>query len=145
MESLVQRAHAIGVSQRVITPGEIDRNEVACLLQASDIYISSSLIESFGLTTLEAMCAGLPSIVSDVHGTKDLVSPDCAMLFNAGNVQELANAIMRLAGDSETRRKMGARASFEAMKYDWRGVANMYLDVYREAIAEARGHYSRRL
>ena len=143
MESLVQRAHAIGVSQSVITPGEVRRSEVARLLQASDIYISSSLMESFSLTTLEAMCAGLPSIVSNVNGNKDLVSPESAMLFTAGNTQELADAIMRLARDSELRKEMGIKASVEALKYDWRGVVNIYLDVYREAIVKAGGHSSR--
>ena len=52
------------------------RNDIAAILAAADIYISSSLFEGQSIAVLEAMAAGLPVIVTEVGDNKNVISPE---------------------------------------------------------------------
>ncbi len=68
-------ANDLGISNNVNFFFNPSRREKYLLYTASDIFVSPSdnLQESFGLTVLEAMAAGLPTVVSDWDGYKDIV------------------------------------------------------------------------
>ena len=136
MAPMIERARSLGVSDCLITPGEINAMAVSELLQVSDIYVSPSIVESFGLTTLEAMSAGLPCIVTDVAGSKDLISDEYGVLVEPANSDNLARAIKDLIENLSLRENMGNKARIEALKYDWPKVAGMYVNVYREALTD---------
>lgn len=134
MSPIIERARSLGVSDCLITPGEINAMAVSELLQVSDIYVSPSIVESFGLTTLEAMSAGLPCIVTDVAGSKDLVSAEYGVLVEPANSDNLARAIKYLIEDPSLRENMGYKARIEALKYDWPNIARMYVNVYKQSL-----------
>jgi glycosyltransferase involved in cell wall biosynthesis len=134
MMSLAEMARSLRILNCLIMPGELDPKEVAKLLHVSDIYISSSFIESFGLSTLEAMSAGLPCIVTNVAGSKDLVSSEYGILVEPRNSEQMTNAIKFIIDNHDVRKRMGIKARLEAQKYDWPKVARMYSEVYREAL-----------
>jgi glycosyltransferase involved in cell wall biosynthesis len=134
MSSIIEKARILGISDCLITPGEVDAATVSEFLQISDIYVSPSIVESFGLTTLEAMSAGLPCVVTNVAGSRDLVSPELGVLVEPANSIDLANAIKFLISTPSECKKMGVKARIEALKYDWPKVAEKYVNVYKEAI-----------
>jgi glycosyltransferase involved in cell wall biosynthesis len=135
MSPIIERARSLGISDYLITPGEVSAKTVSELLQISDIYVSPSIVESFGLTTLEAMSAGLPCIVTNVAGSRDLVSPEYGILVEPANSVQLSSAIKYLIDNYSMREKMGIKARIAALKYDWPKIAGMYVDVYKDAIA----------
>jgi glycosyltransferase involved in cell wall biosynthesis len=134
-EPLIKKAHSLGISDFCITPGELKATAVSEFLQASDIYVSPSIVESFGLTTLEAMGAGLPCIVTNVSGSRDLVSNEHGVIVEPANSMKLSKAIKLLIENKSLRIEMGSKARKEALNYDWPKVAKKYIDVYREAIS----------
>lgn len=69
-------ANDLGISREIKFFFNLSRKEKYLLYTASDIFVSpsDSLQESFGLTILEAMASGLPVVVSDWDGYKDMVS-----------------------------------------------------------------------
>jgi glycosyltransferase involved in cell wall biosynthesis len=134
MDSIREKAESLSISDHLITPGEVSNKIVSELLEASDIFISSSFVESFGLTTLEAMCSGLPCVVSNVAGSKDLVSSEYGIIYEVGNIGELTNAISYLITHPSLREKMGANACIEAQAYDWEIIAKKYEDVYNQTL-----------
>jgi glycosyltransferase involved in cell wall biosynthesis len=72
---------------------------------------SSEWEEPFGLTHLEAMALGNPVISTTTGGSKELiVDGDNALAYQAGNDQELAEAVFRLAQDDSLRRKLAFNA-----------------------------------
>lgn len=75
----------------------------------ADVCIVPSLFEPWGLVVNEAMAAGLPVIVSDRVGcAEDLVlDGQTGFIVSAGNVNQLAGAMERLAKSAELRRRMG--------------------------------------
>ncbi len=134
MSPIIAKARSLGISDCLVTPGEVSAGTVSELLQISDIYLSPSIVESFGLTTLEAMSAGLPCVVTDVAGTRDLVSPDYGFLLEPANSNKLADATRYLIENPTLRDTMGKKARIEAKKYDWPKIAEMYVNVYNEAL-----------
>jgi glycosyltransferase involved in cell wall biosynthesis len=135
MNSLIKMAAELGIKDMVITPGQLGVNDVAALYHASDIYVNTSHMESFAITTLEAMCSGLPCVVTDVPGNRDLVSSDYGILVPPGSVHALANTIGSLVDNPSYRKRLGEKARLVAQRFDWMKIATSYVDAYEEAIA----------
>ena len=62
--ALQDKAHALGISQRVCFVGS--RDDVAQLMRAADLFLFPSLFEGLGLVVIEAQAVGLPSLISDI-------------------------------------------------------------------------------
>ena len=66
------------------------------IFSETDILLAPSLCyETFGYTVLEALCYGVPVIVSDNVGAKDIVE-NCGLVVKAGDRESLKNAILSL-------------------------------------------------
>ncbi len=138
MGSIREKARGMGFQDHLFTPGELAGSEVARLLRASDVFVNSSYVESFGLAALEAMACGLPIVATDVPGNRDLIGKDFGDLVAPNDHgEQLARAIQLLAEDAALRRLKGERAKAASMKYSWDSVANMYVDAYCEAVGAA--------
>ena len=87
------------------------------LLVISDIFVMPSLFEGLGNSLLEAMYCGLPSIVYNVYGLRDLVI-HCknGLIVQDNNSKSLAKALKMLAKDEALRTKLGAAARNHAIE-----------------------------
>ena len=93
------------------------REDVPRLLAASDLFVSASLAESFGIALGEAIAMGLPFVATEVGGVPELVGKDAqASLVPAGDLAALSSAIGTLLGDVDT-----ARARAHAARNHVRG------------------------
>ena len=89
---------------------------------------------------LEAMASGIPVIAANWGGpatyidvnTGILVSPATPRIF----VDELANAILRLAQNPQVRAQMSKAARQHVQQYDWRAKAKAILDIYKSVLSE---------
>ena len=85
------------------------RHDVPSLLAAADIYCQPNTHpETFGVTFIEAMAAGLPVVTSDIGGGRELVDASCGVLVPPGDVDHLATVVARLAADPGERTRLGA-------------------------------------
>jgi glycosyltransferase involved in cell wall biosynthesis len=85
------------------------RPDIRDLLQAIDIYVSTSYSESFPDAVREAMLVGKPVIVTNVGGTFELVKVGkSGFLFEPGDVHSLVEHLCRFIHDSKLRDSMGA-------------------------------------
>jgi len=79
------------------------------------------------------MAHGLPCVVSDLGGTRDVIEPDAnGLLVTPDDPDRLAEALARLGGDPALRARLGAaaRATIEA-RYSLDSVARRYIELYR--------------
>jgi glycosyltransferase involved in cell wall biosynthesis len=82
---------------------------VADILNAADILVVPSLVDSFPWVVLEAMALGKPIVASDLGGIREIVLPGrTGLLAQPGNSVQLAQALASLINAPETRKKMGA-------------------------------------
>jgi glycosyltransferase involved in cell wall biosynthesis len=109
--ALQARCETLGISDRVVFTGRLGADEVIAWLRRSDVFSLVSEFEGFPCSLVEAMSAGLPSVVSDIPGNTQLVESG-VQGFTAprGEPGAVAEALDRLASDRELREKLGANA-----------------------------------
>lgn len=89
--------------------GAIPRADVPGFLQTIDVLALPSISEGFGIVQLEAMARGVPVIASERTG-EVVMHERNGLLVRAGDVQEIVNAILRLAKDHELLAELGRNA-----------------------------------
>lgn len=99
---------AKGLTDSILLTGE--RNDVPALLAAGDVYISSSHYEGQSLAVLEAMLSALPLIATDVGDNRQIISAGCGLVLPPQQPGQLAQAMLRLAGDPAERKRLGQNA-----------------------------------
>ena len=101
----------------VIFPGFINQSELPAVYAVSDLFVLPSSNEPWGLVVNEAMCAGLPIVLSEEIGcAEDLVRVGVnGATFSAGDVTGLAAAMRPILIDANLRAAQG-RASLERIK-----------------------------
>jgi len=137
------RCRELGLQDTVHFLGEVPFHRVPALYAAADMNVISSDYESFSFATLEAMATALPVIATDTDWIPSLLGDDGSRKGQAravpggevvpvGDAPAMARALVRLATDAESRRRMGAwnRARAEA-DFGWSASAARLLALYR--------------
>jgi glycosyltransferase involved in cell wall biosynthesis len=102
---------------------------------ASDIFITASPKESFGLTVLEAMACGLPVVGTSEGGVGELIlDNETGFLVSGGNVDKFAEAILKLVGNPDLRQKMKMKAIQRAQTFSYEQAAANMLRLWEEMI-----------
>jgi glycosyltransferase involved in cell wall biosynthesis len=84
------------------------RRDVPRILAASDVFVMCSLWEGLGLVFLEAMAAQVPVLATRVSAVPEVVADGATgILVPPADEAALSDAIVRLAGDPELRRRLG--------------------------------------
>lgn len=128
---------AAGLAGRVAFLGPLDHVRLADAMRTADMLVLPSDLESFGLVLIEAMSSGLPTISSDLPGTRAVVKHGVTgLLVPAGDAGAFAAAIDELAAAGpERRRAMGAAGRAECeRRYAWPIVIDRLEAMYREAM-----------
>ena len=136
--NLEAQARALGVTPWVVFTGF--RPDVARLYRAMDVSVLTSLSEGLSITVLESMSHGLPVVATSVGGNPEVVRhEETGLLVPPEDPSAVAQALVRILGDPEERRAMGAAGRREvARRFALSRVADRYRQVYRELLAGAR-------
>lgn len=99
---------------------------------AADVVALPSRWEAFGLVALESMALGRPTILTSGSGFEDFFRPDRdGLMVPPDDPPALANALLRLLGDSALRRRFGDSSSARAEHYDAPVVTRDYAENLR--------------
>ena len=113
--------------------------DVRPLISAADALVLCSNREPLGRCVVEAMALEVPVIISECGGAIDFVEHEVSGLhFATGSVEQLAQCIVRLASDEETRMRFareGRRIAEERL--DSRRLAGEVVEVYRSLLSSA--------
>jgi len=106
-EALRRRAGSDELSGAVSFAGE--RGDVADLLQAADVFVMTSAVESFGRVLIEAMATSLPVVAPDAGGAAEVVVDGLTgLLVTPGRADALAAGLERVCDDAALRQRLGA-------------------------------------
>jgi glycosyltransferase involved in cell wall biosynthesis len=100
--------------------GYLNGTELARAYASSDIFVFPSTTDTFGNVIIEAQAAGLPVVVSDVGGPRELVSDGVNGFITKGrDAADFTAAVRRLAEDESLRKQMSAAARRSVQDRSW--------------------------
>jgi len=100
--------------------GYLEGVELARAYASADVFLFPSTTDTFGNVILEALASGLPCVVSDQGGPKDLVEHGVSgFVTRALDVGDFAAAVVKIAGDRELRARMSAAGVASIRDRDW--------------------------
>jgi glycosyltransferase involved in cell wall biosynthesis len=118
MERLQARIAELGLQNTVEFAKPVAEDELFYLFQNYDIYLFPSLYEPFSLTLIHALAAGIPTVASNVGGNVEIIRHmQTGMLFPSANIQEFAEAVMKLSTNGSLRQAISERARLAAQHY----------------------------
>ncbi|HZD11571.1 MAG TPA: glycosyltransferase [Candidatus Binatia bacterium] len=132
--SLADLAQQLGVGAAVEFAGL--RDDVVAQLEEADIFVLPSRAEGLSNALLEAMSAGLPVIVSDIPGNRDVIEHGAnGLFFCADDAGSLAESLIYVLGRPDLRQQLGAAARRTVVgRYSLNAVAGRYARLYGELI-----------
>jgi glycogen synthase len=133
---LIELAASLGIGDHVMFLGKVSEEERETLLATSSVFVLPSVVEPFGIAALEAMAAGVPTIVSKTSGVAEISSGIFRVDF--WDVEEFASRISELLEYPTLRRSMGEQGRGEALREGWPERARETVAVYLDAIRAVR-------
>lgn len=136
--ALESEAAAAGVSKRVRFLGYIDETYVAPLYRQCLAHVFPSSYEGFGLTVLEAMACGAPTLTTAVSSLGE-VAGGAALTLLELREEPFAVELSRLVSDDGLRADLRQRGLDHAATFTWERCAAETLTSYARALAESHG------
>ena len=130
-DSLSNLSKKFNIHHNVNWIGKIE--DIYSFLNSIDIFILSTKYEGFGLVLLEAMQSKLPIIASNNSAIPEVLGRDDLMLFETGNIQQLANRIIFL-NDKFMRVSIGRLQSKRLNLFDPEKMARQILRIYSDYV-----------
>jgi glycosyltransferase involved in cell wall biosynthesis len=102
--------------------GYLKGEKLAKAYASADVFVFPSTTDTFGNVILEAQASGLPVIVSDLGGPKELVEDGkTGFVTKAHDADDFARAIEQMSGDPKLRARMGHEARQQVVNRSWPG------------------------
>jgi D-inositol-3-phosphate glycosyltransferase len=135
---LRQLAADLGIADRVVFRGRIERTKVPALLRSADAVVCYPWYEPFGIVPLEAMACGVPVVVAQVGGLVDSVVDGVTGIHVPPRAPvALAEALRNLLKDEKRCIELALAGTRRAnRRYGWARIASDTLAVYHDVIIE---------
>ncbi|NTV64786.1 MAG: glycosyltransferase family 4 protein [Oscillochloris sp.] len=135
-EALVRR---LGLEQRVTFAGYVPREQIGAHYAAAHVFVLPSYNEGMSVATLEAMAAGLPTVVTRTGGAADLVDEGVSGHIVAwADIEALAERLRALAESRDLARHMGTAARARAQRFSWDTATARYLALFDQVVGARR-------
>jgi glycosyltransferase involved in cell wall biosynthesis len=137
--ALRSQANALGIADRVNFLGHVSEDRKFGILKMSDVFVSTSQHEGFGLVFLEAMACGLPVICYNHGGQTDFLGDgQTGYLVNLNDIAMFQERSRELARDRDKSRRMGQENLRRVEELFIDRCAQRYEDIFDEVIADQR-------
>lgn len=118
--------------------GQINHDhQLPSYYRKADVFILPSRFEPFGLTTIEAMACGTPTIVSSVAGSKEVIIDGLnGFIVNTHDRRALAAAIHKLLTNHKQQKRISENAAITiAEHYRWDKIADKMIQMYNDLLS----------
>jgi glycosyltransferase involved in cell wall biosynthesis len=113
-----------------IFTGYLSGEELATAYASADMFVFPSTTDTFGNVILEAQASGLPCVVSDQGGPRELVTDGKdGFVTRGGDLAELCGAVRKLCADAGLRKTMGAAARRRVEDRSWPHAARKFWEI----------------
>ena len=132
---LIDLAARLGISQNVVFTGFLRGKQWRDAYAIADLFVMPSISEPFGLTALEAIGYGTPTLISRQSGVAEVITHSLKVDF--WDVKELANKITAVVQNDSLRDELHANSLKEYETLDWSHSSRKLFGIYRQHLPQA--------
>lgn len=138
LDELRSQANRMGLGNKVYFTGYLNSKQVQKMYKCADIAVFPSTYEPFGIVALEAMLAGIPTVVSDIGGLNEIVTHGVdGMKSYAGNSNSIADSVLTLLYDHRLCDNISKKAKNKVKEqFNWNKIAQDTHFIYEKAICQ---------
>ena len=136
MDDMIKLAAKRGIADRFHFPGFQRGKEVYEMLRDSDVYIMPSVSEPFGISPLEAMEMGVPSIISKQSGCAEIL--DNVIKTDYWDIDAMADAIHSIITNKALYNTLRDKGIEEIHGITWEKAGKKVIDIYDKVIADRK-------
>lgn len=136
LNAQIEKLKLAGLQDRVLFKGEVPWEHLVKYYQSMDLFTAPARWEGFGLTPIEAMACGVPTVATRA-GTfeEQIIEGQTGMIVQQGDVNELRDAIKTMIADRASLATMGVAARqrvLEAFRIETE--AAKLIEIYRDML-----------
>ena len=132
MEKMIDLAAARGIADRFHFPGFQKGKQVYEMLKASDVYVMPSVSEPFGISPLEAMQMGVPSIISKQSGCAEILTN--VIKTDYWDIDAMADAINSIVSYPAMHDQLKEDGLAEVNQITWDKAGRKVIDIYNRVL-----------
>lgn len=135
--SLIKLARKLGIDQNINFTGYVSDKDLPALYKMADLFVIASIAELQSIATMEAMASSLPVVATKVMALPELVhNGKNGYLFNDGDMQTLANQIIKILKNPTLKRKMSKGSLKIISQHRLDQTIESYEKIYQKLILE---------
>lgn len=128
-EEIKNKIYEYRLRDKILLTGFLNENEVAGLLEKSDVYIMPSVAEPFGIAALEAALANVPVIVTENAGVKEILTQTISV--ESGDVHAIADRVTWLINEPWYANGVRKANTETISELTWENSTTKIIDVYK--------------
>lgn len=133
--NLKNKIDSLNLNDNVIMHGFKNRKEINEIMKNSSIYCMTSFEESFGLSVIEAMAFGVPTIAfDDAKGVLEIIDKNSGIIIKNRDKKKMASKIKQLLENKDELKKLSLGAYQESNKYSSDNIKRKWLEFYKGVI-----------
>lgn len=134
MDAMIKLAAKRGIADRFHFTGFLKGKQVYEMLRDSDVYVMPSVSEPFGISPLEAMEMGVPSIISKQSGCAEIL--DNVIKTDYWDIDAMADAMHSIVTNPALHKTLRDRGIEEIHGITWEKAGRKVIDIYKKVIAD---------
>ena len=128
---LEQLVNQLDLQDVVSFVGLLDAEQIVDFYQSADVMLNPTTVDNMPNSVLESLASGVPVVTTNVGGIPYIVEQgETALMVNVGDAQAMADEIVRLYREPETRQKLVENGLNAVQPYAWPQVKGQWLSLY---------------
>jgi glycosyltransferase involved in cell wall biosynthesis len=128
-EKLIQLAKKLDIEKDIIWTGYITEQDLPILYNLANINLYLVSYAGFGLSALEGMACGTPTISSNVASMPELVG-DGGIQIAPKDIDQLASTIIKILSNSKLNKELSRKGVKQAQNFTWENWAEKTIEAY---------------
>lgn len=138
-DNLMGLARKLNLKSTINFLGNMPHSKALKTLKRSHIFCLPSVVEGFGIVTIESMASGVPFVSSKIAATLEITrNGKGGLLYEPGNEKDLASKIIKLLSDKKLYKTKVREGMKLAKKYDWDIIAKQTFKIYEKTVYEKK-------
>jgi len=139
--ALEQLASDLEISEKVKFHGSLSRDELIKVLKTTNVVVSPSGLETFGMTIIEALCCGIPVLSTRSGGPEEIINKTNGILIKSNTPEQLQDGMRTIYKNYAQYHPQNIREDC-IRRYGKEGYANRIEMIYESALNNSRSNNS---